>query len=135
MGKLTILALRVVIALALAGSLLVQIVMMPVIWADLEGAEEWVRVAFIAILVLCIVTMQVSAICIWQLLTMVRRGSVFSPAAFRYVDVIIGAVAAASVLVFLLAVLLAPGEVGARHRRADLRGVARHRRHRAARAT
>ncbi|HEX5857724.1 MAG TPA: DUF2975 domain-containing protein [Microbacterium sp.] len=111
MGKWTILVLRVVIALALAGSLLVQFVMMPVIWADLEGAEDWARGLFVAILVLGIVTMQVSAVCIWQLLTMVRRGSVFSPAAFRYVDVIIGAVAAASVLAFLLAVLLAPGEV------------------------
>ena len=38
MGKWTILVLRVVIALALAGSLLVQFVMMPVIWADLDGA-------------------------------------------------------------------------------------------------
>ena len=111
MGKWTILALRVVIALALAGSLFVQVVMMPLIWADLEGAEDWARGLFIAILVLGIVTMQVSAICIWQLLTMVRRGSVFSTAAFRYVDVIIGAVAAASVLAFLMAVLLAPGEV------------------------
>ena len=111
MGKWTILALRVVIALALAGSLVVQFVMMPVIWADLDEAQDWARGLFIAILVLGIVTMQVSAICIWQLLTMVRRGSVFSPAAFRYVDVIIGAVAAASVLAFLLAVLLAPGEV------------------------
>jgi len=111
MGKWTILALRAVIALALAGSLFVQVVMMPLIWADLEGADDWARGLFIAILVLGIVTMQVSAICIWQLLTMVRRGSVFSTAAFRYVDVIIGAVAAASVLAFLMAVLLAPGEV------------------------
>jgi len=110
MGKLTILALRVVIALALAGSLLVQIVMMPVIWADLEGAEQWMRIAFIVLLVLFIVTLQVSAVCIWQLLTMVRRGSVFSSAAFRYVDVIIGAVATASVVIFLIAVLLAPGD-------------------------
>jgi hypothetical protein len=69
------------------------------------------RVAFLALLVLFIVTLQVSAVCIWQLLTMVRRGSVFSPAAFRYVDVIIGAVATASVLLFLVAVLLAPGSV------------------------
>jgi hypothetical protein len=41
---------------------------------------------------------------------MVRRGTVFSHAAFRYVDIIIGAVAAASVLTFGLAVTLAPGE-------------------------
>lgn len=111
MGKLTVLALRIVIALALAGSLVVQIVMMPLVWADLDEAEEWGRIAFIVILVLGIITMQVSAVCIWQLLTMVRKGSVFSSAAFKYVDVVIGAIAAASVLTFLLAVLLAPGDV------------------------
>jgi len=110
MGKLTILALRIVIALALAGSLLVQIVMMPVIWADLEDTEPWMRISFIVLLVLFVVTLQVSAVCIWRLLTMVRRGSVFSVAAFRYVDVIIGAVATASIVIFLIAVLLAPGD-------------------------
>ena len=49
---------------------------------------------------------------------MVRRGTVFSHAAFRYVDVIIGAIAAASLLAFVLAVVLAPGEdVAPGHRR------------------
>ncbi|MET0843859.1 MAG: DUF2975 domain-containing protein, partial [Mycetocola sp.] len=37
-------------------------------------------------------------------------GSVFTRGAFRYVDIIIGAIAAGSVLTFLLAVLLAPGD-------------------------
>lgn len=112
MGKWTILALRIVIALALAGSLFVQVWMMPIIWRDLEeaGGEMWVRVSLITIFVLFIVTLQVTAVCIWQLLTMVRRGSVFSPAAFRYVDIVIGAVVAASIVTFALAVLLAPGE-------------------------
>jgi hypothetical protein len=53
--------------------------------------------------------MQVFAVCVWQLLTRVRRGSIFSESSFRYVDVIIGAIAAAAVLMFALAVLLAPG--------------------------
>ena len=48
----------------------------------------------LVIVVLGIVTIQVTAVCIWRLLTMVRRGTVFSHAAFRYVDVVIGAVAA-----------------------------------------
>jgi hypothetical protein len=38
---------------------------------------------------------------------------VFSSAAFRYVDVVIGAAAAASVLTFALGVVLAPGESAA----------------------
>jgi hypothetical protein len=111
MGQLTILVLRVVIALALVGSLLVQAVMTPVIWADLEGTEDWARTSLVVILVLAILTMQVSAICIWKLLTLVRRGTVFSRAAFTYVDVVIGAISTASVLAFVLAVLLAPGGI------------------------
>jgi hypothetical protein len=77
---------------------------------DLDEAPAGVRLPFVVIVVLGIVTMQVSAVCVWRLLTMVRRGTVFSHAAFRYVDIIIGAVAAASVLTFGLAVTLAPGE-------------------------
>jgi hypothetical protein len=110
MGKLTILTLRIVLAIAFMGSLFVQAVMMPLFWADLEEAPAGVRVPVVTIVVLGIVTMQVSAVCVWRLLTMVRRGTVFSHAAFRYVDIIIGAVAAASVLTFGLAVTLAPGE-------------------------
>ncbi|MET0714410.1 MAG: DUF2975 domain-containing protein [Mycetocola sp.] len=110
MGKLPILSLRVVIVLALIGSLGVQILMMPLIWADLEGTDDRLRVLLVGILVLGILTMQVSGLCVWRLLTMVRRGSVFTRGAFRYVDIIIGAIAAGSVLTFLLAVLLAPGD-------------------------
>ena len=84
--------------------------MVPLFWVDLEEAPAGVRVPVVLIVVLGIVTMQVSAVCVWRLLTMVRRGTVFSPAAFRYVDIVIGAIAAASALAFGLAVTLAPGE-------------------------
>ena len=63
--------------------------------------------------VLGIVTIQVTLVCVWRLLTMVRRGTVFSHDAFRYVDVVIGAIAAASLLTFGLGVILAPGEAAA----------------------
>lgn len=111
MSALLINALRVVIVLTLAGTLFVQVRMMPVIWQDLDGAPPVMRTIFIVILVLGILTLQVSAVCVWPLLAMVRRGSVFSDAAFRYVDVIIVAIATAAVLTFAIAVLLAPGEV------------------------
>ena len=110
MGRLTVLALRIVLAIALAGSLLVQTVMVPLFWADLDEAPAGVRISLVVIVVLGIVTMQVTAVCVWRLLTMVRRGTVFSHAAFRYVDVVIGAIATASALTFGLAVTLAPGE-------------------------
>lgn len=111
MGKLAILALRIVIALALTGSLIVQVVLVPLIWADLNEAPADLRLLFVVVVILGLLTMQVSAVCVWRLLTMVRRGSVFSRAAFRFVNVIIWSIVAASVLTFVVAVLLAPGDV------------------------
>lgn len=111
MSALLINALRVVIALTLAGTLFVQIRMMPILWHDLDDAPAVPRVTLIVILVLGVLTLQISAVCLWPLLTMVRRGSVFSDAAFRYVDVIIGAIAAAALLTGALATMLAPGAV------------------------
>lgn len=113
MGKLTVLALRVVIVLVLAGSLFVQVWMAPIVAEDLRnaGAPDGPRIALLAIVVLGIVCVQVTSVCVWRLLTMVRRGTVFSHGAFRYVDIIFGAISVAAVLVFGIAVLLAPGDV------------------------
>ena len=112
MGKLTILALRIVIAMVLAGSLFVQVRMVPLVSTDLveAGAPDGPRIALLAIIVLGIVCAQVTAVCVWRLLTMVRRGTVFSHGAFRYVDIIVGAIAFAALLMFGIAVILAPGE-------------------------
>jgi hypothetical protein len=112
MGKLTVLALRIVIAMVLAGSLFVQVWMVPLVSTDLveAGAPDGPRIALLAIIVLGIVCVQVTAVCVWRLLTLVRRGTVFSHGAFRYVDIIFGAIAFASLLMFGIAVILAPGE-------------------------
>ncbi|MFS0853272.1 DUF2975 domain-containing protein [Microbacterium sp. 179-I 3D4 NHS] len=109
MNKATIVVLQAVIAVALAGSLVVQTVIVPLVWIDLEDEALWGRIALVTIAVLGVATLQVFGVCVWMLLTKVRRGSIFSPASFRYVDVIIGAIAAASALAFILAALLAPG--------------------------
>lgn len=113
MGNLVVVALKVVLACALAGSLVVQVLMVPLLWVDLDDAPGGVRVPLVAIVVLGIVCLQVIAVCLWRLLTMVRRGTVFSHAAFRYVDVVIAATATGAVLTFGLAVVLAPGESAA----------------------
>lgn len=110
MGTVTIAALRVVIALALVGSLIVQTVGVPLVWNDLEGAEPWGRIALVIIAVLGVATLQVFGVCVWMLLTKVRRGSIFQPSSFRQVDAIIAAIVAAAVFAWLLAALLAPGE-------------------------
>lgn len=107
MGNVTVLALRVVLATVLAGSLFVQAVMVPLIAIDIEGDLAGVRAPIVVIIVLGIMTIQVTAVCVWRLVSMVRRGTVFSHAAFRYVDVVFGAVAAASLLTVGFAVTLA----------------------------
>jgi hypothetical protein len=113
MGKLTVLALRIVLVALLAGSVFVQTVMAWLVASDLEDLDPdyaYIRTPFLAIMVLGILACQVVLVCVWRLVSMVRRGTVFSLAAFRYVDVIIGAIVAAAVLTFGLGVLLAPGE-------------------------
>jgi hypothetical protein len=107
MGNLAILALRGVISIAMVGSVLVQCVLAPLMWQDLDDARPGVRIPLVVIFVLVIACMQVCAVCIWRLLTMVRKGTVFSPAAFRFVDVIVGAVLTASALTLGVAVVAA----------------------------
>ncbi|KOX24437.1 MULTISPECIES: DUF2975 domain-containing protein [unclassified Streptomyces] len=116
MGKLTVLALRAVLAGLLAGSVFVEAVMVPLLAADLEGlGPEYahLRTPVLVLLVLGALTAQTVLVCVWRLVTMVRRGTVFSHGAFRYVDVVTGAFAAGAALVFAFAVLLAPGEAAA----------------------
>ncbi|MER7495759.1 DUF2975 domain-containing protein [Streptomyces pharetrae] len=108
MGRLTVLALRAVLGALLAGSVFVQAVLVPLLAADLR--DFGLRTPVIVIVLLGVVTAQVVLVCVWRLVTMVRRGTVFSHGAFRYVHTVIGAVTAAALLVFTLGVVLAPGE-------------------------
>ncbi|GAA4762535.1 DUF2975 domain-containing protein [Streptomyces sanyensis] len=111
MGRLTVHALRTVIALVFTGALLVQALMA---WTLVSGNDPedgalpltWLRV----MTVLGIGTAQVALVCIWRLVTRVRRGTVFSHAAFRYVDVLIGAIVAAALVWFAVTALNAPGQ-------------------------
>ena len=113
MGRLTVGALRAVLAMTLAGSLIVQAVLVPLMAIDLEEADPDVahlQVPFAVLMVLIILTAQVFVVCVWRLVTMVRRGTVFSDAAFQSVDLMIGVAVVASLLTFGLAIVLAPGE-------------------------
>lgn len=113
MNRWVIGALRVVLVLALLGSVFVQAVMIPLAVADLRGeGGELTRLWFPlgAIAFGLVMVLQVCTVCVWRLLTMVRRGTVFTPASFRFVDAIIIAIAVAAVLFFVLGAVLAPGE-------------------------
>lgn len=111
MGRLTVLALRIVLAMVLAGLLWIQVMLAPLLDIDLKeaGADfATVRLPIMIIVVLGALCAEVTVVCVWRLLTMVRRGTVFSHAAFRYVDVVLGAFAAASLLALGLGFVLAP---------------------------
>jgi hypothetical protein len=62
------------------------------------------------ITILGIGAVQVALVCVWRLVTMVRRGTVFSHAAFRYVHGIIGAIVAAALVWFAVTAVNAPGQ-------------------------
>lgn len=114
MGRLAILALRALIVVLFAGLLVVQTVILPLLGIDI--AEEappdylWLRWPVVILGILGVLTVQVALVCIWQLVTMVRKETVFSHAAFRYVDVIIGCALAATLVAMGYAFVLAPGE-------------------------
>jgi hypothetical protein len=113
MGRLAILALRAVLVLMFVGMLFLQLMIFPLLGVDIaEEAPELVflRWAVVVIGILGVLTVEVALVCVWQLLTMVKRDTVFSTAAFRYVDVIIGSAVAATLLAMALSFVLAPGE-------------------------
>ena len=109
MGKLTVGALRVVLVVVLAGTVFVQVGM---VWALATDPEDGslpltpLRV----VTIVGMVSVQVALVCVWRLVTMARRGTVFSDAAFRYVDVVIGAIVAAALVWFAVTALNAPGQ-------------------------
>jgi len=118
-GHLAVQAARLVLVVVFAGMLVVQGFLVPLAALDFSTAPDpaWDdlrlparAVVFLALVVLVVAAAQVVMVCLWRLLTMVRRDTVFSTGAFRYVDVIIGAAGSASVLVFAIACTLAPGE-------------------------
>jgi Protein of unknown function (DUF2975) len=109
MGKLTVRALRAVLAAVLAGTVLVQAGMVWALATDPEGGSLPLTPLRV-ITILGMVSVQVALVCVGRLVTMVRRGTVFSHAAFRYVDVVIGAIVAAALVWFAVTALGAPGQ-------------------------
>ncbi|MFD7918037.1 DUF2975 domain-containing protein [Streptomyces sp. NPDC059740] len=109
MGKLAVRALRAVLVVVLAGTVLIQVLMVWALFTDPEdGSLPLTPLRLVTILGM--VTVQVAGVCVWRLLAMVRRGTVFSPAAFRYVDGVIGAIVAAALVWFTVTALNAPGQ-------------------------
>jgi hypothetical protein len=111
MGKLTVHALRAVLTVVLIGTVLIQVLMA---WTLISGNDpedgSLPLTSLRLITILGMVTVQVAVVCVWRLVAMVRRGTVFSPAAFRYVDIVIGAIVAAALVWFTVTAVNAPGQ-------------------------
>lgn len=111
MGKLTVRALRAVLMLVLVGTVLVQVLM---VWVLATGSDpedgSATLTAMRVITILGLVSVQVAVVCVWRLVAMVRRGTVFSHAAFRYVDGVIGSIVAAALVWFAVTAVNAPGQ-------------------------
>jgi Protein of unknown function (DUF2975) len=110
-GKLTVRALRAVLVVVLAGAVFVQALML---WALVSGNDpeggSLPLTPLRVVTILGMVSVQVAVVCVWRLVTMVRRGTVFSLAAFRYVDGVIGAIVAAALVWFTVTAINAPGQ-------------------------
>ena len=111
MGKLTVHALRAVLVVVLAGTVFVQAGM---VWTLAGGNDpedgSLPLTALRVITILGMLSVQVALVCVWRLVTMVRHGTVFSHAAFRYVDVMIGAIVTAALVWFAVTIVNAPGQ-------------------------
>jgi hypothetical protein len=111
MGNLAVRALRAVLVVVLVGTVLIQAGM---VWALVSGSDpedgSLPLTALRVITILGMLLVQVAVVCVWRLVAMVRRGTVFSHAAFRYVDVVIGAIVTAALLWFAVTIINAPGQ-------------------------
>ncbi len=116
MARAAILASQVFIVVLLVGALAVQLAVLPALAT--EEARRFPEVAYLkvpitALAVLVIACGEVALLCVWKLLSMVRRDSLFSTGAYRYVNIVLAAlVTLAVLLIVMLGILIAFAEAG-----------------------
>lgn len=97
MNGFLIAALRAGIAFAVLVGLFGQIVVIPTTAADEVDRfppYEPFAAPYAAVAIAGVGCVQVALVAVWMLLTMVQRDAIFTPRAFRWVDVVIGAAVA-----------------------------------------
>ncbi|HWI31363.1 MAG TPA: DUF2975 domain-containing protein [Microbacterium sp.] len=110
MQRSTIVVLKSLIAVLLALLLACQVFVIPSVAA--QSAWRYHEIAYlqvpgIVIGILFLLCVQVVLVCVWRLLSLVRADGIFSESAFPGVDVSLGAVVAATLLVAVTLVTLA----------------------------
>lgn len=103
MHRLFIATLRVGVVAAILIGLFGQIVVIPTTASDeVDRFPPYAPFAapYVTVAIVGVACVQVALVAVWMLLGMVRRDAIFTPRAFRWVDVIIGS----SVVATLLAV-------------------------------
>jgi len=95
-------ALKALIVVLLALLLVAQIVLIPGVarvTAHRNPDLAFLEVPGIIGAVVFLALVEIVLLCVWKLLSLVRTDQIFSQRAFRYVDIIIGAMAMAAVLI------------------------------------
>lgn len=110
MSRAAIAALRAIIILIGLGILFAQALLVPTLGEAIatsvlaERDVNPVPLPYAALVIAMGACVQIALVAVWALLSMVRRDAIFSARAFRWVDLIIGAVLAATLLMLALAV-------------------------------
>ncbi|MEU6260373.1 DUF2975 domain-containing protein [Streptomyces sp. NPDC047043] len=111
MGKLAVRALCAVLGVVFVGTVFVQAGLVWTLVSGNDPEDGSIPLTPLRIVtILGMVSVQVAVVCVWRLVTMVRRGTVFSHAAFRYVDGVIGAIVSAALVWFTVTAINAPGQ-------------------------
>ncbi|GAB2809463.1 DUF2975 domain-containing protein [Streptomyces daliensis] len=101
MHRLFIAVLRAGIAASVLVGFFGQIVVIPTVAADeVDRFPPYAPFAapYVTVAILGVACVQVALVAVWMLLSMVEREAIFTPTAFRWVDVIIGSSTVATLL-------------------------------------
>lgn len=104
--KITVL-LRGILILGLLVCLAVQVFIPTGLFRGEGSVPVPARVALSLTVVLGMLCVQVAIVSVWRLVSLVRQNTVFSPASFRWVDIVIAAIVTASVFVLLAGYVVA----------------------------
>ncbi|MEV5599612.1 DUF2975 domain-containing protein [Streptomyces sp. NPDC052496] len=114
MHRYFIAILRAGIAAAILFGLFGQAVVIPSTAADeVDRFPPYAAFAvpYVVVAIVGVACVQVALVAVWMLLTMVERDAIFTPRAFRWVDVIIGAAVLATLLAAGVTAHLAVAEI------------------------